>query len=343
MCALLAPLPVQANGLATPPPLHDPAARMPEGNAASEYWDLTARFDSGHRMFVRFMITNIGPGDHNAVAIGHLILPDGKVDRFANGGTGGGFQVPADGLRLDVRDSHLDLHPPTWRLLIDKPKTRYDLRITPRGHPSTPPDLTPEGYRFELLDTAAVIEGTLWHKRKIPEKIRVRGVAAVSHTWTEQAEAKLVVRRIEFFSLDEERPLHLTDLTRPSGERTRWLTVTNGTDIAWADSTFELELLGESKDAASLCYPVPARLRLDGADVGGRIDLERTYFRHDPLAKLPQPFRVLAERSMRPHRVWEEAPFEVSLRTHPQRPPLGLKGTGVVVVNFVESLDGACD
>jgi hypothetical protein len=342
MSALLAPMPALANGSATPAPVHDAAARLPQGSGASEYWDLTARFESGHRMFVRFLITDIGPGDHNAVAIGHMILPDGQVDRFANGGVGGGFEVPADGLRLDVKNSHLDLHPPTWRLLIDKPNTRYDLRITPRGHPPTPPGLTPEGYRFELLDIAAPIEGTLWHKRTIPERIRVRGVAAVSHTWTERAEAKLVVRRIEFFSLDRERPLHLTDLTRPSGKRTRWLTFRNGTNTTLADSAFELELLGEAKDGASRCYPVPAELQLAGAGVGGRVDLERTYVRHDPLAELPQPFRFLAERSMRPHRVWEKAPFELSLRTQPERAPLELRGTGVAVMNFVESLEADC-
>jgi hypothetical protein len=45
---------------------------------------------------------------------------------------------------------------------------------------------------------------------------------------------------------------------------------------------------------------------------------------------------------MRPHRVWEKAPFELSLRTQPERAPLELRGTGVAVMNFVESLEADC-
>ena len=51
----------------------DPQARLLTGDHASEYWTLFVELDSGHRITQRFLITNAGPGDHTAVAVGHLI------------------------------------------------------------------------------------------------------------------------------------------------------------------------------------------------------------------------------------------------------------------------------
>ena len=52
----------------------DPAARLPKGGSAVEYWDLTMELDSGHHLFVRFAITNEGPGDQ----VG-FVVEDGEV------------------------------------------------------------------------------------------------------------------------------------------------------------------------------------------------------------------------------------------------------------------------
>ena len=49
-----------------PPTDIDLAAVLPRGDEAVEYWDLVGDFDSGHRLYARFLITNVGPGDHTA-------------------------------------------------------------------------------------------------------------------------------------------------------------------------------------------------------------------------------------------------------------------------------------
>ena len=59
------------------------AARMSTAETASEYWDLSARFESGHSLVARFQITNEGPGQHTAVAIGHVVFPDGERSSFS--------------------------------------------------------------------------------------------------------------------------------------------------------------------------------------------------------------------------------------------------------------------
>ena len=48
----------------------DPASRLPDRSNASEYWDLYAHFETGERIFVRFLITNEGPGERAGVTIG---------------------------------------------------------------------------------------------------------------------------------------------------------------------------------------------------------------------------------------------------------------------------------
>jgi len=58
----------------------DPAARLPKGGSAVEYWDLTMELDSGHHLFVRFAITNEGPGDQVGFATGER----GTTSSFAS-------------------------------------------------------------------------------------------------------------------------------------------------------------------------------------------------------------------------------------------------------------------
>ena len=71
----------------------DPAARLASQGSASEYWDLVARLDSNHSVFARFMITNQGPGTRTALAVGHLVQPDGTVVPFHNGRRWGRWKI----------------------------------------------------------------------------------------------------------------------------------------------------------------------------------------------------------------------------------------------------------
>jgi hypothetical protein len=114
-----------------------PAARLLPGEFASEHWELTARFDSGHLLFVEFLITNIGVGDRNAAASGHLVAPDGQTYHFTNGRREGNWQLSPDRLRLEIGASRLDLHAPVYpstyvsNLMVQLPGQRlFPLRDT---------------------------------------------------------------------------------------------------------------------------------------------------------------------------------------------------------------------
>ena len=341
LVALVTPGAALSAGEASAPAL-DRAARRPTGSAVTEYWDLTARFDSGHRLFARFMITNLGPGSQNAIAIGHLILPNGTIHRFRNALLGVGASLPANGLTLDIANSHLDLSGPEHRLYIDKGNTQIDLRFTPRGHPATPAAAAPSGYRFEILDAAAPIAGTIWHRRKIPEPLDVSGRVAVSHTWSAREEPDVVLRRIEFFSLEDDHAIQLTDVTTPDGEQTRWLTLHDSGETFYETSAFEIDLREPASNGDGACYPVPSSLEIRGAGLAGRVKLEHIFLEHNLLDALPLPFRLLVRTSMRPRRIWTAAPFEITLAAAPGAAPRRFRGSGVAVVTYMNPARRPC-
>ena len=101
-----------------PSPSVDPGARLPEGDAAREYWDLVAQLDSGHRFYARFLITNRGPGDRSAVAMGDLVDPDGRAIPFQNGRREGRWTLGEDARSLRIGSSRLDLSGPAARVEI---------------------------------------------------------------------------------------------------------------------------------------------------------------------------------------------------------------------------------
>ena len=95
LAAALIALPLLA---AAPAPRGHPASRLADTGTASEYWDLVALFDSNHKLFARFMITNEGPGENTGIAYGHFVEPDGTTWFFSNGRREGRWHLGPRGL-----------------------------------------------------------------------------------------------------------------------------------------------------------------------------------------------------------------------------------------------------
>jgi hypothetical protein len=329
-----------------------PAARLPSGGSAWEYWEITALLDSGHRVACRFLVTNAGPGDRNGVAIGRVIAPDGRVKEFHNGRRSHRWTLSDDRRRLDVGSSHLDLHGPVQRLWIDKRRVKIDLRYTVAGEAFSPAGVAPPDYHLDVvavgvappdyhLDVVAVsapIEGSLWLEG-MDAPLPVRGRAALTHSWSKRPEVDLMLRRIEFFGLRDEDALYLIDFTTPAGSRSRWLGQSRGSDLRFATSEFALHLDGAAADRENTPYWVPGSLVLEGEQIGGRIRIERTLVEAHPLSALPGPIRFLFSLSMRPWRVWMDSPFEVRLPVDLDRERGGpLRGSGMVTVSFLDEV-----
>jgi hypothetical protein len=100
----------------------DLAAMLPRGDEAVEYWDLVGDFDSGHRLYARFLITNVGPGDRTALAFGHWVTPDGRATAFKNGKREGNWTLAPDRKRLKIGSSVLSLGTATRHFEVDNDK-----------------------------------------------------------------------------------------------------------------------------------------------------------------------------------------------------------------------------
>jgi hypothetical protein len=320
----------------------NPAAHLLPSEFASEHWEFTAQFDSGHLLFIEFLITNIGLGDRNAAAIGYVVAPDGNTSRFTNGRREGHWNLSPDRLCIEVGASLLDAHDPAYHIQVNKRSVHVDLHFRPDGPAVWSEALSPPGYALDLLAAAVPVEGTLWVKG-MTEPVTVHGTLAATHSWMNEAGSSLVLRRLEFFALQENFPLYGIDLTTPKGRRIQWMVVKQQGKKEYESHMFELSLDGQTKEPRDPGYEVPGAFHLKNAEMEGQVRLERVLVRNDPLADLPQPFHFLVALALdlRPRRVWALSPFEIVSPTDPppaEHTPQRVRGTGVTAVTFLNPM-----
>jgi hypothetical protein len=313
------------------------------GDSASEHWEFTARFDSGHLLFVEFLITNIGLGERNSAAAWHLVTPEGKTRRTTNGRNEGKWTLSADHLRVEIGSSVLDLHAPAYQLQVNKKSIRINLQFRPDAQAVWSEKAVPSGYALDLLAAAVPIEGTVWVKG-METPLTVKGTVAATHSWMNEAGSSLIRRRVEFFSLQEQNPFYGVDFTTPNGGRVRWVVVKPNGSKAYDSSKVEWTLGGRAKEPRERGYEVPATIRVKNAQLEGETQLERVLLRTDPLADIPHPFRFVISLALdlRPRRVWALSPYELSFSPETKKQSvLQLQGAGVTAVTFLNPMPRA--
>jgi hypothetical protein len=297
----------------------DPAARLPAGKNASEYWDVTAQLTTGHRFFARFLITNLGPG--------------GAVP-FKNGRKQGRWQLEGAGRLVRIGSSVLDLTGPTRRVEVDNDKRGFKVHLEYAEDGSAARARESGGYHLDLLNIGTPVTGTVWHGG-MSAPVRVEGRIAVSHTWLERGEAELAQRRIDVASLGGGDGVFLTDVTSRGGDW-GWLGVVRDGRIVHASSDPRITRVPREGSGGS--YPVPRALRLSGPGVHGTVSLGGALLQRDPLEALPRAIRMLYLFGSRPHRTWVDATVDVALKPGEGRAALPLHSPGVATLNFLESL-----
>jgi hypothetical protein len=310
------------------------------GDSASEHWEFTARFDSGHLLFVEFLITNIGLGERNAAAVWHLVTPEGKTRRTTNGRSEGKWTLSADRLRMEVGSSVLDLHAPAYQLRVNKKNMRIDLQFRPDAQVVWSENAVPSGYALDLLAAAVPVEGTVWAKG-MGNPLTVKGTVAATHSWMNEAGSSLIRRRVEFFSLQEQNPFYGVDFTAPNGGRARWVVVKPNGSKAYDSGKVEWILDGRAKEPRERGYEVPATMRVKNAQLEGEAQLERVLLRTDPFVDIPRSFRFVVSLALdlRPRRVWALSPYELSFSPATKKQsPLELQGAGVTAVTFLNPM-----
>ncbi len=312
----------------------DRTSHLGDSDTASEYWDITAQFDSGHQLFVRFLITNEGPGDRTAIATWQLIDPNGKRTEFRNGRRKQRWTLSPKGDRIEIGSSIFDQSAAVHRLEYDS--TKRGIRVAFEYSPAGPvgwPESASDPYPFDLLELETPVTGTIWLEG-MEATATVRGTITIGHTWMADSEADLALRRIEFSSTDASgTSLYLTERMAPSGEREGWLAVARNGKLLHQTADFELEL-GYSPNAQGGEYPTPSELRIRSSGLDGAIQIGPGLADINPLEAIPQPFRFLLSFKLRPHRVWARASFEVKLLVGQDTPETQLEGSGITTVTY---------
>jgi hypothetical protein len=285
------------------------APRLGSGVSANEYWDLTAWLDSGERVVARFLVTNEGPGTETAAAVGHVVLADGALLPFQWGRTRGEWTLGSDGA-LKVGKATLELGLPTIVVAVDSKKHGIAFRLEiARAMASVS-----TGSRGPNYDVSVVMPAPV--RGRIQDR-DVIGTAALTHTWMDQSERDLLHRRVELLARAGDLALYVLDLTFADGVRlSRTLMTRNGVTFPTPDDvTVELRSAASGGDAR---YPLPTEWQGTGKEFSFRVAVGRELLRMDPLAILPQPFRLLMALGGRPQRVWADATAEVEGSTLPR-------------------------
>ena len=306
----------------------DPSARLVRGSGASEYWTLYIELDSGHRIAQQFLLSNAGPGDHNAVAVGHLVEVGREPYRYTNGRRRARWRLSEDRLFLDIGSSHLDLHRPLGELRITKDEVEIHLFFAfgeKDVAESVPAEILPRDYRIDVLAVAAKTEGTIqapW----MTQPITTRGRTWLTHTWTKNEEAERLDRRVDVFGFENETSFYALQLQKDSDDQRSWIlrTMTSSSVVEssiniqnqWTDE------FAETSQNERSSYPVPSRFIFSRGPDSGQITLGRHWLHFDPLAVLPQPFRWFVRRKTKPHQVWADALIGVRLSQAPETPSL---------------------
>jgi hypothetical protein len=315
----------------------DPGAKVPAGDSASEYWDLVAMLDDGFIVTARFAITNEGPGEHNALAFGHVLRPGSPPVQFQNGRRRGHWRLSPDRRRIEIGSSLLALPDGARHFEVDNDKRGMKVFLDwqqDASERSAP--VGPQGYQIDVLQLASPVRASVWIVgMKSPKELR--GTLALTHTRVPGTEGELILRRIDLVSRAPGSGTHLLDVLAPDGARFSWLSVSTPGAERLERSGFTVATEGEVP-GGSPDHPSPSRLTLTGPDLRGAVSLGAPFLEVDPLAALPGFLRMVYSLRGRPHRSWTPAHFDLSLVPGPALPAIQVAGDAVAALTFLDKL-----
>lgn len=285
----------------------DPGARLPAGALAGEYWDLVARFESGHLLVATTVLANTGPGGRTAVVVGQLVEPGGRVHPFSRSEREGGWRLEDDGRRLDLQSIVLDQSGHARRFVVDKNELGIDVAIEGAGAPAWPAQDTTPGCGFDVLDVAGAATGT-FRSGRAAAPVALRGLAALTHRWTPGLEVDCLRRGVELFAMQPGLGLYFRESETPSGAREVWLLVRRDGRTVFQGVPSE-SALGWRAGAPG--YPDLAWLRFTAPGLAGRAEFGKPLGVFEPFARLPAPLRAALELRTRPRLAWSTPSFEL--------------------------------
>ncbi len=286
-----------------------PAVRLPEGEFASDAWDMVARFDSGHLVFSQAVVTNIGWGDHKAAVVGLVVTPDEKLQVFRRSEERRGWKLSRDGLKMDLRSIVFDRRGSMHRL--DVGKDVFELRV--EWKPSqTPlwPSALPQHCPIEIHEIASEAQGSLWSEGMPGPTQLVRGRVALTHRWTAELEASCLRRRTEIFLLEADVGIYFTEIETLTGSRHPFVAIERDGSVTYQGAPTRAAL-DWRRDASG--YPALRSIDLTAAGVRLRAEAPEPFVSFDLLDRVAMPFRTVLATRTRPRLMLSRARFTLDL------------------------------
>ncbi|HEU4430171.1 MAG TPA: hypothetical protein VFT98_15530 [Myxococcota bacterium] len=284
--------------------------------APTEWWVLAAQLDSGDRVLVEVTLTDVGPGERNAAAIGEWIAADGAHTPFSRAKLGGDWTPSADGRRIDLGKFVFDRSAARAQLRVEKGSLRIALDFPLAAAPLATKRLAGGKWTQQLWIASAPVEASLW-KRGMAEPLRTRGTVGLSRREILGPEAKLAARRLEAFTLGA-APLYVLEVANGKGAE-RWVVALDASGKLVAQDT------GAVASAGALGAPAP-QLALAGPGATGALLAGTRLASYDPLANVPAPIRFLL--GLRLKSTWMASPYDVSVSAARR------KGTAIASYTF---------
>jgi hypothetical protein len=290
--------------------------------APTEWWVLAARLDSGDQVIVEFTLTDVGPGERNAAAIGNWIAKDGALTPFSRAKLGGDWTPSPDGRRIDLGKFVFDRTQPQSQLRVEKGSLRIALDFTLASAPVATRKLAGGKWTQELWIAGAPVRASLW-KKGMAAPVASSGRVALSRRLIDGPEARLARRRLEAFTLGA-APLYVLEVAN-GGRTERW--------VVACDASGKLVAQDSTAFAANeQLSSVPPRLALAGPAVRGALSAGARVAAYDPLADLPAPVRFVL--GLRLRSVWMASPFAFDVRESART--LRREGTAIASYTFYQ-------
>ncbi len=318
-----------------PPPDVDLAAVLPRGDEAVEYWDLVGDFDSGHRLYARFLITNVGPGDRTALAFGHWVAPNGTVTPFKNGKREGNWTLGPDRQRLKIGSSVLSLAAGTRHFEVDHDKRgiKMFVDIEADGTALAAPAARP-GAVLEVLNLGSAARGSYWLEG-MGAPVPLSGRALLSHTVATGDEGASTGRRIDFAVLRGGHRFFLSH-AEPRGGGKPYVFAAHAESGRAIVALPGTRVETTPKAGGDAEYPVPGRLLLLG-EVSGAIALGEIGLRVDPLDALPRLLKMVYPFRRSPRHAWANGVADLSLKSEGGPAAARIEGAGIATIVHLDS------
>jgi hypothetical protein len=282
---------------------------LPAGDCAGVYWDLTAAFASGDRVYARVLVTRAGPGELNAAGVGFWIAPDQTQTRFQNGRGEGEFEWSETGDRVRIGSTRLEVGAAATSLEVDNDRRGVKLRVEIEAQRQTSTAAIFAGDpEVDVLALGLPATGRAW-RRGMAQPSLLRGTATLVRTRHHACEAERSALRVDVHRLEPDGTSLLVHERLADGAQRNWL--------GWHTPRGPLRTLRPESIALEDWRPeqegppLPHRLRASGDALRGDVAIGTSHLSIDPLDALPRFVRMLYWFGAHPRRIWADATSEL--------------------------------